>query len=146
MVQEAVEHGADGGGVSQQLAPILDGTIGGDQGTGPLVAAEDNFQEFFGRGEGQLAHPKIIDDEQGHGGYGFQVVFPAAIEGGIGKLIKQDVSFAVEDSIALLDGGLAEGLGVALYDNMKLRDCVFSISCHVQVQEPFALKTEISVF
>jgi hypothetical protein len=30
MMQQAIQHGANGGGITKQLAPILDGAIGGE--------------------------------------------------------------------------------------------------------------------
>ena len=33
-----------------------------------------------------------------------------AVEGGVGEFLEQDVGFAVEDAVALLDGGVADGL------------------------------------
>src|SRR5438105_6450991 len=63
VVQQAVEHGADGGRVSQQFAPVFHRAVRGQHGAGPLVAAHDNFQQLFGGGERQLAHAQVIDDE-----------------------------------------------------------------------------------
>jgi hypothetical protein len=104
VVQEAIEHGADRRGVSQQLAPILHRAIGSNQRTGTLVVAQDNFQEFFGRSQGQLAHALVIDDEQGDGrGQAFQVLFTAPVECGVGEFIEQSVGFAIEDARAVLE-------------------------------------------
>ncbi len=37
VVEEAVEHGGDGGGVAEQPPPVVDGTVGREQGAGPGV-------------------------------------------------------------------------------------------------------------
>ena len=37
--------------------------------------------------------------------------FAGAVERGFGEIIEQGVGFAIEHAIALLDGGLADGLG-----------------------------------
>src|SRR3974390_1265406 len=39
VMQQAVEHGADRGCIPQQLPPILDRTIGSEQGTGTLISS-----------------------------------------------------------------------------------------------------------
>ena len=41
----------------------------------------------------------------------FHVLFARAVEGGVGEFLEQGVGFAIEDAIALLDGGAADGLG-----------------------------------
>ena len=67
MVKETIEHGADCGGIAQQFAPVFHRAVGGQHGAGSLVAAHDDLQQLFGGSEGQLAHPQIVEDEQGHG-------------------------------------------------------------------------------
>jgi hypothetical protein len=61
MMQQAVEHGADRGAITEQLAPVLDGPIRGNERAGALVAAHDDLQQFFGGGDWQLAHAQVID-------------------------------------------------------------------------------------
>src|SRR5579875_2641359 len=36
VVEEAVEHGRDGGGIAQQFAPVVHWTVGSQQGADPL--------------------------------------------------------------------------------------------------------------
>ncbi len=62
-MEEAIEHGGDGGSVSQQFAPVLHRSVGGEQSTGALVAAHHDLQQFLGDGDGQLAHAQVIDDQ-----------------------------------------------------------------------------------
>ena len=38
MVKQAVEHGADGGDIGEQFAPVIDGAVGCQHSAGPLVA------------------------------------------------------------------------------------------------------------
>ena len=37
MMEEAIQHGGDGGAIPQQLAPVLDGSVGGEQSTGAFI-------------------------------------------------------------------------------------------------------------
>jgi len=110
VVQQPVEHGADGGRVAQQFAPVFDRAVGGQHGAGALVSPQDDLQQLFSGGERQLAHAKVVDDEQGHGHQKLHGFFAHAIERGVGQLVEQGVSFAVEHAVSLLDGRLSDGL------------------------------------
>jgi hypothetical protein len=41
MVQQTIEHGADRGDIAEQLAPVLDRTVGSEQGAKTFVAPHD---------------------------------------------------------------------------------------------------------
>src|ERR1700694_5407893 len=56
MMEEAIEHGGDGGAIAQQFAPVVDGSVRGEQSTGALIASHHDLQQFLGGGDGQLAH------------------------------------------------------------------------------------------
>jgi hypothetical protein len=49
VMQQAVEHGTDGGDIAEQFAPVLDGTIGSEQrphclrSTKPIFSHEVKF-------------------------------------------------------------------------------------------------------
>jgi hypothetical protein len=58
----------------------------------------------------QLAHPEVIDDQQRDGGDGGDEVLPRAGELGLGEIVEEGVSLAIEDAVALLDDGEADGL------------------------------------
>ena len=104
VVEQAVQHGADRGHVSQQLAPVLHGTVGSQQRTGTLVTSHDNLQQIFRGGQGQFAHAEIIDDQQRHRSQGLQVFFSSAVDDGVGQFIEQHMRLAVPHAVALLDG------------------------------------------
>ena len=110
MVQEAVEHGADRGRSAQQFTPVLDGTVRGQERTGPLVAPHDDLQQLFGCGQGQLAHSEVMENQKGHGHQGVQILFTSAIQGCLREFIQEGVGLAIENAIALLDSRLPDGL------------------------------------
>src|SRR6476620_9706969 len=60
-MQEAIEQRGDGGGVTEQLAPIVHRSVGREQRRSAFVPTHDNFQQIFGRGVRQLAHAQVID-------------------------------------------------------------------------------------
>lgn len=53
VVEEPVEEGGHGGGVSEELAPVVDGAVRGQEGGGALVAPHDHLEEVLGRRVGQ---------------------------------------------------------------------------------------------
>ena len=110
-MEQAVEERGDGRGVAEELPPVLDGTIRGEDRGGPLVAAHDELEEVLGGGVGQLPHAEVVDDEQGDAGQLGEVGLAGVGEGGLGELFEEGVGLAVEDAVSLLDGGVADGLG-----------------------------------
>ena len=41
MVEQAVEHGGDGGAVAEQFSPVFHRAVGSQQGAGAFVATHD---------------------------------------------------------------------------------------------------------
>jgi hypothetical protein len=62
-MQEAIEHGGDGGVVAEQLSPVLDGAVGGEDGAGAFVATHHQLEKVLCGARGQLAHAEVVDDE-----------------------------------------------------------------------------------
>ena len=98
-------------GVPEELPPVLDRAVGGEDRGGPLVAAHDQLEQILGGGVGQLAHAEVVDDEQGDAGQLVEKGLAGVGERGLGELFEEGVRFAVEDAVALLDCGAADGLG-----------------------------------
>ena len=63
-MEKAIKRGGDGGAISQQLAPVVDGSVRCEQSTGALIAAHHDLQQFLGCGDGPLAHAQIINDQK----------------------------------------------------------------------------------
>ena len=63
VVHQPVDHGDDTGGVGEDLAPVGEGAIGGDDGAFLLVAAADQFEHQVGVaiGVGQIAD--FVDEQ-----------------------------------------------------------------------------------
>ena len=57
-----------------------------------------------------FTNPEVIDDEQGDAGQLGQVGLAGVDERGLGELFEEGVGLAVEDAVARLDGGAADGL------------------------------------
>ena len=67
-MQQPIEQRGDGGGVAEQLAPVINRTVRCQYRGRALVAAHDDLQEIFGGRVRQFAHAEIVDDEQRDGG------------------------------------------------------------------------------
>ena len=89
VVEQAIEHRGDGGGVAEQLAPVLDGAVRGDERRGALVAAHDDLEEVLGRRWRELAHAEVVDDEQRDRRDVREVVLAGAVELGVGELLER---------------------------------------------------------
>jgi hypothetical protein len=109
-MEQAVKQGGHGGGIPEQFPPVVDRPVRSQQGGGPLVAAHDQFEEIFGGGMRQPPHAEVINDQQRDGRELRQVRLARAIEGGVGDLLDEGVRLTVHDTVALLDGGVADGL------------------------------------
>ena len=77
----------------------------------------------------QLAHAEVVDDEQGHAGQLGQIGLAGVGERRFGEFFKEGVRFAVDDAVALLDGGASDGLGeMALARTGRTdQECVFAL-------------------
>src|SRR5687768_9493980 len=64
-----------------------------------------------GGGVRQLPHAEVIDDEERYGREIREIDLACPIERGVGEFLEERVRFAVDDAIALLDHGAADGLG-----------------------------------
>ena len=58
----------------------------------------------------QLAHAQVVDDEERDRGEIREVRLAGAVEGRLGDVLEERVGLTVDDAIALLDGGAADGL------------------------------------
>ena len=122
VMQEPVEQRGDRGGVPEELSPLVDRPVGGEHRGGPLVAAHDQFEQVLGGGVGQLAHAEVVDDEQVRAGQLGEVVLAGLGERCLGEFFEEGVRFAVEDAVALLDGGAPDGLGKMTFPGTGLAD------------------------
>jgi hypothetical protein len=64
VVDEAVEDGVGDGGIGDDLVPVLDRHLAGDDGRSPLVTIIDDFEEIAALLAGERGEAPIIEDEQ----------------------------------------------------------------------------------
>ena len=63
-MHEAVSDGGGGGAVVEELAPIFEGEIGGDDGGGALVAAVEDLVEQVSAAGVEAEVAELVDEEQ----------------------------------------------------------------------------------
>ena len=64
VMEKAIQNGAGGGHIAQELSPVLNGTVAGHDGRTVFIAAHDHFQEIFAGVFGQGFEAHIVNDEQ----------------------------------------------------------------------------------
>ena len=57
----------------------------------------------------QLSHAEVVDDEERHDGEIGEIGLACAVECGVSECLQQRVRLAIQDAIALLDHGAADG-------------------------------------
>src|SRR5208283_5485605 len=111
VVEEPIEHRRGRCRIAEELAPVVDRSIRGEQRAGTLVAAHHDLEQIFGGGGRELSHPQVIQQEEWDGAHRSEVRLARSIECGVGKLFEQYVGLTVRDLVSLLDGCKAKGLG-----------------------------------
>ena len=111
MVEQAIEERGDGGGVAEELAPIVDRPIRCQQRRRAFVAAHDDLQQVFGRGVWEFPDAEVVDDEQRDGGQLGEEILAGPIERGVRHLFEQRMGFPIGDAMALVDRRPADRLG-----------------------------------
>ena len=77
-MKQTVDPSGNGCVVAEQLAPVFDWPIGGQDRGGSFVAAHDDFEQILGGGVRQFPHAEIIDNEERCGRGALDVLLPLA--------------------------------------------------------------------
>ena len=109
-MQQAIEERGDGGRVSEELAPIIHRTVRCQERRRAFVAAHDELEEIFGRRVREFTHAQVIDDQQRYGCQLREIVLARACERRLRELLEQGVGLAIDDAVALQNGGAADSL------------------------------------
>jgi len=102
MMQKSIEHRRHFRGVSEELSPILNGSVGSDEGASPLVASHDQLEQVIRRRRRKLSHPQIIDDQQLCLSQMLDEDFAVAPDGPVLQILQQLVSFSIDDEKTML--------------------------------------------
>ena len=69
MVGEPVQQRSGEALRPEDLGPLVEGEVGGDQDGAPLVALAEDFEEQFRPGGGQGHEAQFVDDQQAEAGH-----------------------------------------------------------------------------
>ena len=64
IVDETVENGVGDGGVGDDLVPVIDGHLAGDDGGTTLMPVVDDLEEIAALVGGQRCQSPIVEDEE----------------------------------------------------------------------------------
>ena len=107
-MQEAVEDGGRDGGVFEDLAPVGDPAVGGQDDAAVFVAAADDLEEVAGGFAGHRQVAELVDDQDLWSGPEAHRVRPAAVDRGAGGAGDEVGGGGVVDAVAGVHGALAE--------------------------------------
>src|SRR6476620_10113144 len=111
VVNEAVQDGVAEGGVSDNVVPVFDGDLAGDDGRGATVAIIEDLQKVapFGRVENRKA--PVVEDQELNPADGFEQAAIAAVAASKGKRLEQTRDAVILDRTIVTAGLVAEGAG-----------------------------------
>ena len=112
-LEEAVEDGPGDSRIPEDLAPILQGAVGGEDDGAPLVAAGERREEVLGGGGRQAAHARVFDNQEVHLPEAADELPAGAGSLGLSQVLDQVEGGATEGGLAGLDGGQGEAEGAA---------------------------------
>ena len=109
VVNEAVQDGVAEGGVTDDVVPMFDGDLAGDDGRGATMAIIKDLQKVapFGRIENRQA--PVVEDEELNAADGFEQAAIAAVAASEGERLEQTRDAVILDRTIVAAGFVAEG-------------------------------------
>ena len=106
IVQEAVEDGVAEGGIADDIVPVLDGNLAGEQRAAAGIAVVEDLEEVVTSLARERSEPPVIEDEEPRPGEPLD-------ELGIGTASpRARVKFVEQAGDAVVAGGDAEAAGL----------------------------------
>ena len=113
IIEEPVQDGVAEGGVTDEVVPVLDGELAGEDGTAPSVAVIQDLEEVVTTLAGERSEPPVVEDEEPGPGEPLEEG-EAVVEGelgdvGHGGLLLEGLGHAREaELVEEVEGGLSE--------------------------------------
>jgi hypothetical protein len=108
-VDDAIEDGVGVSGIADQLVPLIDGDLAGDDGRAAAVALLEDFEEVMASGGVERLETPIVEDEQLDAAEGSHDAGVTAIAAGEREIGEQLGNALVEDGAVVAAGFVAEG-------------------------------------
>jgi hypothetical protein len=111
VVNEAVQDGVAEGGVADDVVPVFDGDLAGNDGRGATVAIIKDLQKVapFGRIENRKA--PVVEDQELNAAEGFEQAAISAVAASEGERFKQARDAMILHRAIVAAGFVAEGAG-----------------------------------
>ena len=110
-MDEAIEDGVGDGGVGDDLVPVLDRHLAGDDGRAALMAVVDDLEEIAPLFAGERGEPPIVEDEEIDARQCLEEPGIASVAAGEGERFEQPRQAIIEDGTIVAAGLIAEGTG-----------------------------------
>ena len=111
VVEEAVEDGVAEGGISDDLVPVFDRDLAGEQRAAAGIAVVEYFQEIVSSLAPEGSEPPVVEDEKPSSGEPLDELRIGAVRTGEGEFVEQTGDAVVAGRDADAAGLVAEGTG-----------------------------------
>ena len=109
VVEDPVEDGVPEGGVADDIVPVVDGELGGEDGSAAGVAVVKDLEEIVAALACQRSEPPVIEDEEPGLGEPLDELGVGTVGAGEGELVEQSGDAVVARRDAEAAGLVAEG-------------------------------------
>ena len=109
VMHQSVKDGVAQGGVPDDLVPLLDGELAGDQGGAQAVAVLQDFEDVTALLFGEVGQSPVIDDEQVEAGVGSENLPVASVGLGHGEVVEEPGSAQIEGAVTFPAGFVGQG-------------------------------------
>ena len=111
VVDEAVEDGVGQGGVANDLVPVVDGNLAGDEGGASVVAVFNDLEEVASLFVRQARHPPVIQDQEVGLGIGVHELGVASVAFGDGEILEEPGNAQIQGGMSFAAGFVSQGAG-----------------------------------
>ena len=111
VVEEAVEDGVAEGGIADDIVPVLDGHLVGEQGAAAGVAVVEDLEKVMPPLSGEGGEAPVVEDEEPGSGEPLDELGVAAVAAGEGEFVEEPREAVVAGGDAVAAGLVAEGAG-----------------------------------
>jgi hypothetical protein len=111
VVDEAVEDSVGDGGIGDDLVPVVDRYLAGDDGRTALMAVIDDLEEIATLLAGERGEPPIVEDEEIDARERLEQSSIASVAAGEREGLEQSWKAMIEDGTIVAASLVAEGAG-----------------------------------
>jgi hypothetical protein len=111
VMNKTVQDGIAQGGVPDDIVPMFDGDLAGDDGGGATVAIVEDLQKVAPFGRIEYRQPPIVEDQELNAAERFEQAAIATVAASKGERLEQARDAVILDRTIVTAGFVAEGAG-----------------------------------